>query len=323
MSKAASPSAQVLGLEKEAGYLHINDGTNKADAQQALRDAGITNFHDISKQIGFYESKTLTKYNGILKQYIQFEKSEGRTADIRAFTADKADAFLQYKFEMGISTSQMLSYCKAFSKLEGMLETVSHDWKEQNTAKVDTLLENWRTEINDAARSIDDKQSRAYTDAAAVVAAVEDPRAHLAAELQLETGLRVHDVTFVRLNADGTLDVNSKAGYRVANFPIPANLATELRGFADKFGISPTTGGKLCFNLISYGDYRTELKAAAQQCGERFSGTHSLRVTFSVNLYNELRGKGYTDKQARQELAERLFHGRISVTYFYVGKGSE
>ena len=61
-----------------------------------------------------------------------------------------------------------------------------------------------------------------------------------------------------------------------------------------------------------------QLKAAAEKCGERYSGTHQLRHSFAKNLYAELRAKGYTNLQARQELAERLFHGRISVTYFYV-----
>lgn len=315
MGKTASPSAQINALEKESGYLHINDGTHKADAQQELRDSGITDFHDICKQVGFYESKTLCKYNGIYKQYLKFERDEGRPMNLRGFTAEKADAFLQYKWDEGRSPSTILGYCKAFAKLEGMLETVDKSWGKHHTDKVDETLKNWRTEANDAQRPLDERESRAYTDAAAVVDAIQDPRAHLAASLQLETGLRVHDVTFVRLNPDNTLDVNSKAGYRVAHFPIPAGLAAELREFGAK---NMNADGSTKFNLISYNDYRNELKAAAEKCGERYSGTHQLRHSFAKNLYAELRAKGYTNLQARQELAERLFHGRISVTYFYV-----
>lgn len=315
MGKTASPSAQINALEKESGFLHINDGTHKADAQQALRDGGITDFHDICKQVGFYESKTLCKYNGIFKQYLKFERDEGRPMNLRGFTAEKADAFLQYKWDEGRSPSTILGYCKAFAKLEGMLETVNKDWGEHHTDKVDEMLKNWRTEANDAQRPLDERESRAYTDAAAVVDAIEDPRAHLAASLQLETGLRVHDVTYIRLNPDNTLEVNSKAGYRVANFPIPANLAAELREFG---AANMQADGSTKFNLISYDNYRNELKAAAEQCGERYSGTHQLRHSFAQNLYAELREKGYTELQARQELAERLFHGRISVTYNYV-----
>ena len=315
MSKMGSPSSQIYNLEKESGFLHINDGTNKKDAQQELRDKGITDFHEIAKHVGFYQSDTLVKYNGIYKQYINFEKAEGRTADIRAFTASKADAFLQYKFDLGTSSSQMLSYCKAFTKLEGMLETVNGGFRGQQSAKIDEVLKVWRSEANDAQRPVAEREPRAYNDAAAVVAAVEDPRAQVAASLQLETGLRVHDVTYVRLNADDTLNINSKAGYRVANFPIPQNLATELRAFGAK---NLQADGSTKFNLISYDKYRSELKAAAESCGERYSGTHSLRHSFANNLYNELRAEGLTDIQARVILAERLFHGRVSVTYYYV-----
>lgn len=316
MSKSGSLSSQIYNLEKESGYLHINDGTHKADARQEVKDTtGLKDFHDVSKRVGFYESGTLTKYNGIYKQYLKFERAEGRPCDIRAFTADKADAFLQMKFDALTSPSQMMNYCKAFAKLEGMLETVSKNWGDRNTVSVDRVLKEWRGEINDAQRPINERECRAYNDAAAVVAAVEDPRAHVAASLQLETGLRVHDVTYIRLNPDNTLEVNSKAGYRVANFPIPQNLATELREFGAK---NMQADGSTKFNLISYSKYRTELKAAAESCGERYNGTHQLRASFANNLYNELRAKGCTDLQARQELAGRLFHGRISVTYYYV-----
>lgn len=315
MSKLGSPSNQIRGLEMESGYLHINDGTHKADARQAIKDSGLTDFHEVSKHVGFYESKTLDKYNGIYKQYLRFEREEGRPCDIRAFTADKADAFLQMKWDEGRSSSTMLGYCKAFAKLEGMLETVSKDFKEQHTEKLDTMLKEWRTEINDAQRPVGEQLCRAFNAPQAVVDAIEDPRAHLAASLQLDTGLRVHDVTYIRLNADNTLEVNSKAGYRVANFPIPANLAAELREFG---AANMKADGSTTFNLLPYGTYREILKAAVEKCGERWSGTHALRASFSVNLYNGLRAKGLTDMEARTKLAEALFHGRISVTYYYV-----
>ena len=320
MSKAGSPSSQIRGLEMESGYLHINDGSHKEDARQELKDGGLTDFHEVSKHVGFYESKTLEKYNGIYKQYLRFEKAEGRPCDIRAFTADKADAFLQAKWDEGRSSSTMLGYCKAFAKLEGMLETVSKDWGEQHTAKMDDTLKEWRAEANDAQRPVNEQECRAFSDAHAVVDAVQDPRAHLAASLQLETGLRVHDVTYVRLNADDTLNVNSKAGFRVENFKIPSNLAAELRQFG---AANMQADGSTKFNLISYNDYRNELKAAVEKCGERWSGTHALRASFAVNLYNQLRAGGKTDMQARTELAEALFHGRISVTYYYVKGGGE
>lgn len=304
MSKAGSPSSQIRGLEMESGYLHINDGSHKEDARQELKDGGLTDFHEVSKHVGFYESKTLEKYNGIYKQYLRFEKAEGRPCDLRAFTADKADAFLQMKWDEGRSSSTMLGYCKAFAKLEGMLETVSKDWGEQHTTKMDDTLKSWRAEANDVQRPVNEQECRAYNAPQAVVDAIQDPRAYLAASLQLETGLRVHDVTFIRLNADNTLDINSKAGYRVAHFPIPGNLAAELRQFG---AANMQADGSTKFNLISYGDYRSELKAAAESCGERYTGTHALRASFAVNLYNELRTGGKRIWKHEKSLQKRYF----------------
>jgi len=317
MGRTASAGAQINALEKESGYIHIDDGTHKADARQELKDAGLTDNHEIGKRVGFYESGTMDKYNGIYRQYLDNERDEGRVFGLKAFNAESADNFLAMKWDEGRSPSTILNYCKAFAKLEGMLETVAEqkggEW--QHTASVDSVLAEWRATANEALRSPQERESRAYTDAQAVVNAVEDPRAHLAASLQLETGLRVHDVTYVRLNADGTLNVNSKAGFRVPHFQIPANLAAELRQFG---AANMQANGSAKFNLISYNEYRNELKAAAEKCGERWTGTHALRHSFANNMYNRLRAEGKTDMQARTELAKALFHGRISVTYYYV-----
>lgn len=320
MSKFASPGAQISALERESGYLHIDDGHHKAEDRQRLIDDGMTNRHEQGKAMGIYERATLVKYNNIYKQYLRAERAEGRPMDLKATTAAKVDAWLTSKWEGGCSPSTMRGYCEAMAKLEGMLETVlsknGQTW--QHTESMNNVLAEHRAEANAATLPIGERQPRAFEDPQAVVAAISDPRAQLAAELQLATGLRVHDVTYVRVNADGSLDINSKAGYRDPQFAVPSRLVAELREFG-KGNMLPD--GSTTYNLISYKQYSGALKAAAESCGERYTGTHALRHNYAQASYTEHRTNGMTDLQARSAVAEELFHHRTCVTYNYIPAG--
>ena len=320
MSKFASPGAQISALERESGYLHIADGHHKADDRQQLIEMGVTDRHDQSKAMGIYERATLIKYNNIYKQYLRYERSEERPMDLRSVTAAKVDAWLTSKWEAGCSPSTMRGYCEAMSKLEGMLEAVADNngqaW--QHTDSMDSVLAGHRAEANNATPPMTEHQPRAFLNPQAVVAAIIDPRAHLAAELQLVTGLRVHDVTYVRVNADASLDINSKAGYRNPHFSIPSCLAAELREYG-RGNMMPD--GSTTYNLISYKQYSKALQAAAESCGERYTGTHALRHNYAQSSYVEHQSDGMTDLQARSAVAEELFHHRVCVTYNYIPAG--
>jgi integrase len=67
---------------------------------------------------------------------------------------------------------------------------------------------------------------------------------------------------------------------------------------------------------------RTEraVDEACRRLGIDDQGTHGFRRTFAQERYREYRGEGSTDKEARRRLTHDLGHGRIAVTYSYVGR---
>ena len=136
-----------------------------------------------------------------------------------------------------------------------------------------------------------------------------DPRAQLAATIQLETGLRSMNVCKLQLNSDGSLFVRSKAGFTAPHFMIPAKIADVLREMADSSGR---------VNLIQYKPYIAQIQAACAAVGEHYTGSHAFRHNYAQARYNELRGQGLSEDRAKMQVSEELFHHRLDVVDKYL-----
>ena len=154
-----------------------------------------------------------------------------------------------------------------------------------------------------------DQETRAFHDPWRVIAAMDDPRAQLAATIQLETGLRSMNVVRLQLNQDGSLYIRSKAGFTVSHFAISPKISAELRKLADPSGR---------VNLIGYKAYISQIQAACAAVGERYSGSHAFRHNFAQRRYAELRGQGLSVDRAKLQVSEELFHHRTDIVDKYL-----
>ena len=154
-----------------------------------------------------------------------------------------------------------------------------------------------------------DTETRAFRDPWRVIAAMPDPRAQLAAAIQLETGLRAMNVTRLQLNQDGSLFVRSKAGYTCPHFAIPTNISHELRALADSQGR---------VNLIGYKPYIAAIQAACKVAGEHYTGSHAFRHCYAQARYAELRQGGMSEDRAKLQVSEELFHHRLDIVDKYL-----
>lgn len=142
-----------------------------------------------------------------------------------------------------------------------------------------------------------------------MIAAMTDPRAQLAATIQLTTGLRSMNVTRLQLNPDGSLFVRSKAGYTAPHFAISPKISAELREMAD-------STGKV--NLIPYKAYIAQIQAACAATGEKYTGSHAFRHNYARNRFNELRQGGMSVDRAKLQVSEELFHHRLDIVDKYL-----
>jgi len=143
--------------------------------------------------------------------------------------------------------------------------------------------------------------------------AERDPEVALVLRVQMQAGLRLHEVThlrteFVDLEA-GSVEVKGKGGkVRTARLLEPAVL-DELP-LNQRFVFSPETKFQR--------RVQARVRRACDELGIAPRGTHGFRATFAELRLERCAAQGAPEREARLELAKDLGHRRSEVTYAYV-----
>lgn len=300
-----SPGAWIRDALYKSGMDEIGSNiTRGQETRQAIVD-GAVGRHEIAAATGIHSSLTLDRYKSTWRDYLSFCRTEGYGKDPRNYPPESVADYMSHRVEGGCSENTLQSIGSAMSKWAVMCDR----------AYSGDRFKSWAKPIAEAralGRQICprlDVETRAFKDPRSVIAAMSDPRAALAATIQLETGLRAMNVVRLQLNPDGSLYVKSKAGYTCPHFAIPAKISAELRALAGP-------DGKV--NLISYKAYIAQIQAACMACGEKYSGSHAFRHNFAQSRYAELRGQGMSVDRAKLVVSEELFHHRLDIIDKYL-----
>ena len=303
MSK--SPGGWISDIMRRSEMNEIGSGITRSAETRAAIEHGAAGRHEIAAVTGIHSSLTLDRYKSVWRDYISYCRAEGYGKDPRTYGPVTVTDYMQHRIDAGCSANTLQSIGSALGKWAAACDR----------AYGGDRFASWAKPIAEA-RSIGrqicprlDQETRAFTNPWNVIAAMSDPRARLAAEIQLTTGLRSMNVTRLQLNNDGSLYVRSKAGFTVPNFKSPAKISAELRELADSSGR---------VNLISYKPYIAAIQAACAAVGERYSGSHSFRHNYAQSRYAELRGQGRSGDRAKLEVSEELFHHRLDIIEKYV-----
>lgn len=303
MSK--SPGGWISDIMRRSEMNEIGSGITRSAETRAAIEHGAAGRHEIAAVTGIHSSLTLARYKSVWRDYISYCRAEGYGKDPRTYGPVTVTDYMQHRIDAGCSANTLQSIGSALGKWAAACDR----------AYGGDRFASWAKPIAEA-RSIGrqicprlDQETRAFTNPWNVIAAMSDPRARLAAEIQLTTGLRSMNVTSLQLNADGSLFVKSKAGFTVPNFKIPAKISAELRELADSSGR---------VNLISYKPYIAAIQAACAAVGERYSGSHSFRHNYAHTRYAELRGQGMSVDRAKLVVSVELFHHRLDIIDKYL-----
>ena len=300
-----SPGAWVRDCLYKSGMDEIGCETTRGEETKLAIEHGAAGRHEIAAKTGIHSSLTLARYKSTWRDYLSFCRTEGYGKDPRQYGPETVADYMQHRIDTGCSENTLQSIGSALGKWAAMADR----------AYGGDRFRAWSKPIA-AARALGrqvcprlDVETRAFRDPLRVIAAMSDPRARLAAEIQLTTGLRSMNVTRLQLNNDGSLFVRSKAGYTCPHFVIPAQISNELRALADPSGR---------VNLIGYKAYISQIQAACAAVGERYSGSHAFRHNFAQGRYAELRGQGLSVDRAKLQISEELFHHRLDIIDKYL-----
>ena len=303
---AKSAGAWISDIMRRSGVNEIGSAITRGQETRVAIEHGAAGRHEIAAVTGIHSSLTLSRYKSVWRDYINYCRGEGGYGkDPRTYPPESITDYMMNRIDAGCSENSLQSIGSALSKW-----AIACD-----KAYGGDRFTTWAKPIAES-RSIGrqlcprlDVETRAFRDPWRVISSMNDPRAKLAAEIQLTTGLRAMNVCKMQLNSDGSLFVRSKAGYTVPHFAISPSISRELRALADSSGR---------VNLISYKPYIAAIQAACAAVGERYSGSHAFRHNFAQNRYNELRAQGMSVDRAKLQVSEELFHHRLDVVDKYL-----
>lgn len=303
MSK--SPGGWISDIMRRSEMNEIGSGITRSAETRAAIEHGAAGRHEIAAVTGIHSSLTLDRYKSVWRDYISYCRAEGYGKDPRTYGPVTVKDYMQQRIDAGCSANTLQSIGSALGKWAAACDR----------AYGGDRFASWAKPIAEA-RSIGrqicprlDQETRAFKYPWHVIAAMSDPRARLAAEIQLTTGLRSMNVTRLQLNDDGSLFVRSKAGYTVPHFAISPSISRELRALADSSGR---------VNLISYKPYIAAIQAACAAVGEKYTGSHSFRHNYAQRRYSELRAQGLSEDRAKMQTSEELFHHRLDIIDKYL-----
>ena len=119
---------------------------------------------------------------------------------------------------------------------------------------------------------------------------------------------RISEKDWVREHTDENKVAIVSKGNQRHTVKLPDKLFEELKKYANKNGV---------FH-VHRSTIEKQAKKSAERQGIKFISVHNLRATTAYRLYNNLIEEGYTDKEAKKMVSQKLYHGRGDITKYYL-----
>lgn len=293
LGKRASANAIIKAVMSNANGI----GTSKKQAR-ANSDLKGQNGHKISSKA--HSISSMQNLRTVTTQFINYVNDNYTGRVLENINSDSVRSFIDYKIEMGLNDSSINTYISAMGKIADNLGELGH----YNISRDEIV--NYREDLN-LEREYKD---RSYNQAEQIISDMyENSPYGLAAELQLELGLRVDDALNSdkwSLNDDKTLTImGSKGGINYETKELSPSLL-------DRVSEAIENGYK-----GNYEEYRSTLK---ENTGEQWNGTHGLRYNFAQDRVTELQEQGLTYNEALAQTSLELGHSREEITLHYLKK---
>ena len=262
----------------------------------------IAKFGGVSPLV--HSFSTYNRYTGIVKEFVNYVREEFGVNRIDKLKPEHLDSFLQEKINKGYSEKTLKvnmcaleKYCQVIKRND----LYSH------------IKENFQSYYGRAREHV---KTQPFSDPEKIINSLKDPAHRTVAELQYRTGARLGDVKKIKIDEDSKSVIieSSKGGRdRVLDFSDRSEKferVKELREELDRH-----------LEQRSWSDiresYPVELKNVASSHGELYTGTHSFRVNYAQERFNELISQGYSELQADKILTQELGHNRIEMSQYY------
>jgi integrase len=296
-----SPQRQarsIVALLKQIGESkHLAKARARADAQPGSK---------INHLLGIFSFNTARNYQATYERFLSWARETHGINDACRITSDHVREWLELNIERALAYDTIQSYAAALEKLPSALQSMGIE-RDPAWSRV---IQQCRRLGRQAAPS--GRTSRAFKRPFAVVEQLTGPH-RVAAEIQLHCGCRVGEITELKVGRNvrepNQLRLTNTKGGLVRAVTVPEETYNRLLQYLDQNGVF----------RIDRKSYAADLKKAAVQLGEQWSGTHALRWNYARNRMFELEMGGQkTFKTARHVVSHELGHKRPEITQWYL-----
>jgi integrase len=316
-----SPAHQVAIIYNQSGINQIGESRYQAKEaiREELRQEGIPcTSENINARLGVYSEATQRQYRNEWKEFLSHARENSGEKSIDNLTAEHAHAYLEDKIKDGLTRGTLDKYCAGLQKLETALNKhfVEKGWNKE----ADFNLKDIKEDI----KNIDPKEltSRAFQNPQEVINNLQNETFKLAATLQLQSGMRIHEVNHLREKnlqgfkkdpvtgqEKGFLSVQGKGG-KIREVMVSKETYSKLEK-----AIQNNENKRFEFNKDTYNRH---LKEAGIKAGDRQETSHALRHNFAQNRVSECCQNGKSFGEAKQIVSIQLGHNRAEITEIYL-----
>ena len=255
--------------------------------------------------------KTYDTYKNRAIVFAKFCKKEFGIKQLNEITPAMTKAFFEKRLEEGKTAWTLHGDRAALVKLENCL-------KQRNWISDESRFVLPSEELNIPDRKKENRiRGGLYTDSE--IDAIEEEVSESTKKyikFVRGTGARIKGASTIKKKdiylKNGNLLLKEKNGYpRI--IPVSKDFQNWLKGL-----IEDKEDNQKVLPVRTDRNVQKQIRKACLNLEIKPKGIHRLRATFANNMYNELRKRGYTDKEAKKAVSEHLGHHRVRVIKSYL-----
>jgi len=290
-------------------------GQSKHKTKQKARSAGAKTSHELGLNLGIHSFGTANLYRSVWIETQRYGKDNFSVKDIIKLSPNIVSSFLEAKISDGLQYGSFNAYCSALEKLAVGL----NKWKKDHGGEANY---DWAAEIQAAkieARDVLDRSvaTRAYQDPVGLIKAISNPVCQIIAAAQYSIGARISELDHVNpeqflgnrqfhiINGKGGKDRIIKFRHLDAYENFRELVINNINPYYSKF-------------TFLRNQYRLQLKAAAGNSGQQYTGSHGLRWNYAQERFQEVQQNGSGREQALVQVSSELGHNRGDITERYL-----
>ena len=263
---------------------------------------------------GFVSLNRLKQAKVMLNKFSNYLQQERgiNTGKINEYMNDKEilrDFAEKEIFKHDYAPSTVQEYASLFSKVVENLahnnvsisqEAVSYAKELYQEAK-----ETFKSDQYETGRYVDNLQDKLYS------LYNNNFASGVIAEVQATMGLRISEAYEVVRNFDNYYNPDNstiegligKANHEYMPKEIPYNLVQKIEAIHNNNAPIPSPNA-----------YREDLKEVG------IPKSHDLRITYAKDLYDSLKDRGYSEREALKAVSQELNHNRLEITQYYLAR---